>query len=278
MNEAFVATFYNFRGFPWLRLSNDRSLKACKQSSRYFASRKSPEKYPSKYSIGVEGKTTSALKVSPSLALGASAVTNKSLEYEELDANIATELVVRAKSTHMAPPTNPISPYTAPQYNQYPPQVPSQQQPPPQAQPTPHIANLITSLDGPALQKLLGAMSQNPQTPQNPQNPYQQPQQGPQQQQQQQQPDLAALLANASRQQPPQQAYPYSAQQQPQQQQYNAQAVNQAFANNPTLASLLGGAVNRGAQQSVPQPQQQFQSGQQPNYQNIMEQLGRWKQ
>ena len=170
----------------------------------------------------------------------------------------------------MAPQQNPLPAYGAPQYGQYPQQMAPQQQTQQQPQPAgPNIANLITSLDGPALQKLLGVMSQNPQTPQNPQNPYQQPQQ---------QPDLAALLSNANRQQPPQQGYPYGAQQPLQQQQYNAQAVNQAFANNSTLASLLGNAASRGPQQSMSQPQQQFQPGQQPNVQNIMEQLSRWKQ
>jgi len=112
-------------------------------------------------------------------------------------------------------------------------------------------------------------MSQNPQTPQTPQNPYQQPQQ---------QPDLAALLNSVNRQQPPQQGYPYGAQQPPQQQQYNAQAVNQAFANNPTLASLLGNAANRGPQPAMPQQQQHFQPSQQHNVQNIIDQLGRYRQ
>lgn len=198
-------------------------------------------------------------------------------EYEGLDAGVAAELVVRAKSTHMAPrapQSLPAPAYGATQYGQYPQQMLPSQQPTqqPQQAGVPNLANLITSLDGPALQKLLGAMSQNPQTPQTPQNPYQQPQQ---------QPDLAALLGNTARQPPLQQGYSYGAQQQQpaqsqQQQQYNAQAVNQAFAN-PALASLLSNANNRGAQ-PMQHPQQQYQPGQQQNVQSIMDQLNRWKQ
>jgi hypothetical protein len=223
----------------------------------------------------VEDKTTCALKASPTTETHICRLTNGHVEYEELDANIAAELVVRAKGTHMAPQQNPGPPYPGPQYGQFPQQGPPQHQPQQQAPPAgaPNLANLITSLDGPALQKLLGAMSQNPQTPQTPQNPYQQPQQP------QQQPDLAALLNSVNRQQPPQQGYPYGAQQPPQQPQYNAQAVNQAFANSPTLASLLGNAANRGPQPAMPQQQQQhFQPTQQHNVQNIIDQLGRYRQ
>lgn len=199
-------------------------------------------------------------------------LTNESVEYEELDANIAAELVVRAKSTHMAPQQNPGPPYPGPQYSQYPQQGPLQHQQQQQAPPAgaPNLAHLITSLDGPALQKLLGAMSHNPQTPQTPQNPYQQSPQPQQPHQPQQQPDLAALLNSVNRQQPPQQGYPYGAQQPPQQQQYNAQAMNQAFTNTPNLASLLGNAANRGPQPVMPQ--------QQHNVQNIIDQLGRYRQ
>lgn len=178
--------------------------------------------------------------------------------------------MVRAKATHVAPqPTQhyPAPPYSTPQYGQPPQQMPPQQQ---QQAGAPNLANLITSLDGPALQKLLGAMSQSPQTPQTPQQP---------QFQSQQQPDLTALLSGVTRQQ---QSYSYGTPQQqqqqppPQQQQYNAQALNHAFANNPALASLLANTANRGVQ--PPLPQQQYQPGQQPQVQNIMEQLNRWKQ
>ena len=189
-----------------------------------------------------------------------------------MDANIAAELVVRAKATHVAPqPTQhfPAPAYGAPQYGQRPQQIPPQQPQQPQPAGAPNLANLITSLDGPALQKLLGAMSQSPQTPQTPQHP---------QLQSHQQPDLAALLGGTNRQQLPQQSYSYGTpQHQPAQQQtYNAQALNSAFANNPALASLLTNSANRGPQPAL--PQQQYQAGQQPQVQNIVDQLNRWKQ
>lgn len=226
----------------------------------------------------MEGRTTCALKAGPPTDTHTYRLTNEHVEYEELDANIAAELVVRAKSTHMAPQQNPGPPYPGPQYSQYPQQGSLQHQPQQQAPPAgaPDFAKLITSLDGSTLQKLLDAMGQNPQAPQTPQNPYQQSQQP---QQPQQPPDLAALMNSVNRQQPAQQGYPYSAQQPPQQQQYNAQAMNQAFTNNPNLASLLGTAANRGPQPAMPQQQQQhFQPTQQHNVQNIIDQLGRYRQ
>ena len=115
-------------------------------------------------------------------------------------------------------------------------------------------------------------MSQSPHTPQTPQHPLLQSQQ---------QPDLAALLGGVPRQQPTQQGYPYVAPQQqpPQQQQYNAQAINNALASNPALASLLGNTANRPPQAPAPQqPYGHAQHAQQPHVQNIMEQLNRWKQ
>jgi len=255
-------------------------LKEYRLSLKSFVSRKSQAKSLSKYSTGVEGKTTCALKAGPTMATHVCRLANEHVEYEELDANVAAELVVRAKGTHMAPQQNSGPSYPGPQYGQYPQQGPLQHQPQQQAPPAgaPNIANLITSLDGAALQKLLGAMSQNPQTPQTTQHPYQQNHQPHQPQQPQQQPDLAALLNSVNRQQPPQQGYPYGAQQPPQQQQYNAQAVNQAFANNPTLASLLGNAANRAPQPAMPQQQQHYQPSQQHNVQNLMDQLNRYRQ
>lgn len=195
-------------------------------------------------------------------------------EYDQLDANIAAELVFRAKSTHFAPgpPRYPQAPtYGAAQYAQ-----PALQQiPPQQAQPAggpPNLANLITSMDGPALQKLLSTMQQNPQTPHTPQSS--QPPLTP---------DLASLLGNVGRQElpPQQQGYPYPQQNQhPQQQQQNAYGAaappNQAFAQNPAFASILANAGNRQAQQQG--LGQHTQAGQQQNVQNIMEQLAKWKQ
>lgn len=197
------------------------------------------------------------------------------VEYDDLETHIAAELVVRAKQTHSAPQTAqynaPQQAYGVPQYAQPIPQTMqhpvSQQQPPPAA--APNLANLITSLDGPTLQKLLGAMGQSPQTPQQHVPQLQQPVSA----------DLASLLSGAGRQQPQQPSY----QQQQQQQQmplqganpYAALAANPAFANNPGLATLLGGAAGRPQQAMMPQ-QQQPQSGQQ--VQSIMDQLAKWRQ
>lgn len=208
-------------------------------------------------------------------------VANNVSEYDELDANIAAELVIRARSTHLAPvtatapvpglgsgPYNVAPNYGPPQYGQ------NQQQAPPPQQPQsagtqPNLANLITSMDGPALQKLLGAMAQTPQSAQTPQP--QTPQQVP---------DLAALLGSVTRQLPPQQGYPYVGQQQQQQQQpqpnsYSALASNSSFVNNQAFSSLLG---NRSPEQAIPNQHQQMQPGQQHHVQNIMEQLARYKQ
>lgn len=130
-------------------------------------------------------------------------------------------------------------------------------------------------MDGPALQKLLGAMAQTPQTPQSAPNLQSQtPQQAAQI------PDLAALLGNVNRQPPPQQhqGYPFAQQQQSQPNAYPASPANTQFANNAALSSLLSNAGNRPTQHSMLSQQQQIQPGQQHHVQNIMEQLARWKQ
>ncbi|KAI4174805.1 MAG: hypothetical protein LQ343_002043 [Gyalolechia ehrenbergii] len=199
-------------------------------------------------------------------------------EYNELDAHIAAELVIRAKAARLAPPPiqQPITPsYGAPQYNRpLQPVVPQQAQQPAGA---PNIANLITSLDGPALQKLLGAMSQNPQSPHTPQ-----PGQAPTPQQPPHMPDLSSILGN-----PQQQAhqgypeYPQSGPPQTQQQSpYGVPTNGQGFANNPALASLLAnvGGNRPPVQQGLAPQQHQNQPGQQQHVQTIMEQLARWKQ
>ncbi|KAL9055231.1 MAG: hypothetical protein Q9206_003216 [Seirophora lacunosa] len=211
-------------------------------------------------------------------------------EYDELDAHIAAELVARAKATRLAPPPvrQPITPsYGAPQYGRsHQHQMPPQQMPPPhimapqqpqQAAAAPNIANLITSLDGPALQKLLGAM-QNPQSPHAPQ-----PGQAPTPQQPPHMPDLSSMLG-VSAQQQAHQGYPQYPQGGPSQSQqqspYGASANEQPFANNPVLASLFAnvGAGRQSTQQGVTHQQHQGQPGQQQHVQNLMEQLARWKQ
>lgn len=211
-------------------------------------------------------------------------------EYDQLDAGIAAELVVRAKQQRAAAPPQPPSIYGVAQY-QSAPQVPHyphpQQQPsyPPAPQPQPqqlqsptggqpNLQNLITSMDGPTLQKLLGAIGQN--------GSGQQPSQA----------DLTAILG--AQQQPPQhqpqqQGYNYAGtpQQQPPSQHYQQQAsyagsptTSNSFGNNPALAQILGTA----GLQAPPPPQQQqqlqsqYQGGGQQNVGSIIEQLTRFRQ
>lgn len=146
--------------------------------------------------------------------------------------------------------------------------------PPQQPQPSPNIANLITSLDGPALQKLLGAMAQTPQTPQTPQQGQPPPQFS----------NLSSFLGGNPQQQQAPQGYPQFSQggslqqnHQPPPSPYGPAPNGQSLANNPALASLL---ANVGANRPpLQQPgMHQGQPEQQQHVQNIMEQLSRWKQ
>ena len=195
-----------------------------------------------------------------------------SIEYEDLQANVAAELVIRAKSTHLAPapaPTQyPNGPaYSAPQYPHQAQPVHSQQAAPGGAQT--NLANLITSLDGPSLQQLLGAMAQNPQTPTNPQpNPLPLHPGQPQ--------GLASLLSNIAHQQPAQNGYQYPAGPQQQQNAYSGPASNTTFTSNPALSSLLHTPHGRPSSQGM-QAQHQ-QSGQQQSVQDIMTQLAKYPQ
>lgn len=232
-------------------------------------------------------------------------------EYEDLDAATAAEIVMRAKSTHVAPPQPQPPQYSRPSYGmpQYGPSTqqtyptqngPHQQnslQQPQVSGPPSGIANTLNTLDGPALQKLLASMSQNPQASQNPQIPQNSVLSG-------QNPDLAAILSNVTRQQfapsgPPVQGYPQQPQQgylptslpqqgylqqnsppsgyppygsSPPQQPYpqnNNQASNHNFQNNQL--------PHIGMQQANHQQQQQQQQTP-PNVQEIMAQLARYGQ
>ncbi|KAI9754086.1 MAG: hypothetical protein M4579_004869 [Chaenotheca gracillima] len=211
-------------------------------------------------------------------------------EYDDLDPNIAAELVFRAKQTHGAPaPVSYNQPqgYQAPQYGQpysTPPQTQSMPLQAPagnQGAAAPNLANLISSLDGPSLQKLLGTLQQ--QAPQLMQQQPHQHHQAPQQQSAAGMPaDLASLLGGMAR-TTPQQQQPFQPPQGPSNP-YASFASNPAFAGNPALASLLGA---NGGQQQHQQQQPPPMQHQQPSYQqaqpaqqvqNIMEQLAKWKQ
>ena len=143
--------------------------------------------------------------------------------------------------------------------------------PPQQPQSGGDLAKLITTLDGPALQNLLGAMSRTPQTPTTPQ---QYPQASPHPNQSQ---NLASLLHSVARQQPVQQGYQYG-QGQPQQQQHNAFSAptpQSPFANNPAFSSLMNNGGGRPPSQGV-SPQQQ--PAEQQNLQSMLAQLAKYKQ
>ena len=214
------------------------------------------------------------------------------LEYEDLDANVAAEIVLRAKSTHMAPPqTRPQYPpapnYPSQQYSQMNAMTPQpgtgSGYPPPQKQPQggppANVANLITSMDGPSLQKLLSSMAQNQQAPRNPLSPQSAGQPGP---------DLSALLSSVASQQgkqPGMQQQPYQPQGGPpagypaygpsppqQYQQGNGQMPGNPLQNNPALSQLLS---NRQMQPGLQSPNQQ--PPQQQNVQDIMAQLARYR-
>lgn len=225
-----------------------------------------------------------------------------SAEYEDLDANVAAEIVVRAKSTHAAPPQMrqqypPAQNYANPQLGQNVQQLPPHHGPsqpmnhqavaPQQPQlggPPPNVANLITSLDGPSLQKLLSSMAQNQQSPQNPMHPQAMPPSGPS-------PDLSALLSSVASQQHrpqggPQSPFgqhgpspggypPYGGNAHPQFPPPNGQAASPPIPNNTALSQLLMSTANRGPQPGLQSPGAQQQ--QQQNVQDIMTQLARYK-
>ena len=187
------------------------------------------------------------------------------------------------QSAHGQPPQ--ISPH----------QVYGQQPPIPNA--APNLTNAISSLDGPALQKLLGSLNQIPQHQQ------QQATQGPTQQQSPLPQDLATLLSSVARQTPqqqppgyqqpptPTQGYPYPTPSQQQQQQYplqNQSGSNSGYANNQALSQLLsrvspqsGTPVSQaqGSQTTFQgiTPQQHQQPVQQQNVQEIMAQLAKYR-
>ncbi|KAI9788095.1 MAG: hypothetical protein M1816_007227 [Peltula sp. TS41687] len=253
-------------------------------------------------------------------------------EYDNLEPYIAAELAIRARPLNVAqtPVNNTlVSPqgYQAPQYGQMFAQpsamVPASQQAQQlalgggggvaglnPAGTQPNLTNLITSLDGPALQKLLGALQQQQSggagptaTPLHHLTSQQQQQHQPVQPVAPPQPalpvDLASLFrASVAPSQPIAYAQP---QPQPQPQvQTNpyatALAANPILAANPALASFFSGTTATAAvaggmnrptagmqhqhQAGSPTTGQQQQQQQQPtsHVQNIMEQLAKWKQ
>ncbi|OOF96641.1 hypothetical protein ASPCADRAFT_206825 [Aspergillus carbonarius ITEM 5010] len=190
----------------------------------------------------------------------------RSNEYPDVEPSIAAEIVFHAQSMQRGAPPAPFTPNPA-AFGVPPLPVPAASVPPVPTVPQaplpmanqPNIANLITSLDGPTLQSLLGVLQQRPPAVPTAPQPF------PAASTPHGAADLASLLNAATR--PPVAANP---QQQLPSQPFPLQAPNAPVVSDPNLISLL--AKGLGGQQ----PQNQAAVG--PQVQNIMNQLGKWKQ
>ncbi len=193
-------------------------------------------------------------------------------EYAELEPSIAAQVVIREKAK-MVPVVQPQQrPYgQAPQ--QYGVQLPYQQ--PAQAQaapaPAPNMANILGQVDNATLQKLLASMAPKPQQAPAP-TPAPIPQ--PAAPQANSQVDLASLLGMLSKQAQPAQAAPQQLHYaQPPQQQLNGQQNGQAqYAASQQLSAMLQSAT------AAKQPQAAQSQGAQPDVNNILAQLQRFRQ
>lgn len=183
-------------------------------------------------------------------------------EYSELDLNVAAEIVLHTQNMQRSGSTNPFPPnppFTAPPFA---PGQPQQAALPQLSNPG-NVANLISTLDGPTLQSLLGALQQRQPAVQAPQQPFPAAGAG-------NTADLASLLSNATRQQNPVPPVQTNPQQPLPGQPFNLQMPGAPMVPDPNLMSLL--AKGLGGQQ----PQGQASVG--PHVQNIVNQLAKWKQ
>ncbi|KAL4913728.1 hypothetical protein BDW62DRAFT_191992 [Aspergillus aurantiobrunneus] len=184
----------------------------------------------------------------------------RSNEYPDLEPNIAADVVFQAQSLQRNIPSVPL---TSPTYGVQPlPTAPLPQAIAPALTNQPNLANAISHLDGPGLQSLLAALQQQRPPVQAAQQPF------PATTNPHPTPDLASLLSAATRQpvplHPPQQPLP--------QQQFPLQGHSTAPISDPNLLSLLAKGLG-GHHQSQGQPPMA------PNQvQNIISQLGKWKQ
>ncbi|KAL5002257.1 hypothetical protein BDV10DRAFT_191515 [Aspergillus recurvatus] len=195
----------------------------------------------------------------------------RSIEYPDLEPHMAAEIVVQAQTLQRNAPNVPLP---SPAYGV--PQLPSAPLHP--AAPTlptqPNLANAISHLDGAGLQSLLAALQQRPAVPaaQQPIPPV--PNAVPT-------PDLASLLSAATRQPAPLNPSQQSVPQQPLPQTLPQQTLpNQPFPlqshsaspiSDPNLLSLLAKGLGGHHPQGQP-PMAPHQ------VQNLMSQLGKWKQ
>src|SRR5436190_9804017 len=175
------------------------------------------------------------------------------LEYSDLDVNVAAEIVVRAQAIQHGTGLNQYPPTQTFGAAQLPPQ---QLQKPslPALGGQSTVANLLSTLDGAALQSLLGALQHNPTVIQAAQHHYSSSNSNPA--------DLASLLGNAARQNNQLQAIPATSQHSVPGPVYGLQMPNPSFMNEPNLASILAKGLER-------HPQAQQQLG--PHVKNIMD-------
>ncbi|RJE20116.1 rna-binding protein [Aspergillus sclerotialis] len=184
-------------------------------------------------------------------------------EYPEIDPNVAAEIVCHAQPMQQrsgAPAPFPPNPaFGVPPLPPPPPHIPHGPLPGvPHPQP-PNVANLISSLDGPALQSLLSTLQQRQQPVPPAQQPFPAANPAPGVA------DLASILSNATR-----QPIPGNPQHPLPPHPLGVQPSTPGVVPDPNLMSLL--AKGLGGQP----PQGQGNLG--PHVQNIVNQLSKWKQ
>lgn len=215
-----------------------------------------PDPVPGSSKVGVKGEFDVIWKPSTRLI-------SLCLEYPDLKLEVAIGMTPGRQPGRMSAAPPPYQPPGYPLPSQFPlPQVQPQM---PAALPNQNpLASLISSLDGPSLQQLLNALqqAQAPQAAQpQPQQPFSQmPATNPV--------DLASLLNNLNRMQNP--APP--AQSAPQLQSFGVPvASNPPTSTDPNMIALLAKAL------SARQPAMPNQPAN-PQLQNIVDQLAKWKQ
>ncbi|PGH36053.1 hypothetical protein GX50_01065 [[Emmonsia] crescens] len=188
-------------------------------------------------------------------------------EYSELEFSVAAEVVLHARTIHLGSASKYPS-TRVPGISQILPPPSQISRPQPSLGSNNNITNLISNLDGPALQSLLGALQHNPAALQAAQQHYA-PQGNPT--------DLASILSNFSRQQnsfapptsTPQQAPPPT---------YGLPPRFPVARSDPSLASLLAQTLGGQPLSQPPPPPPQMTPQMSPHVQSIMNQLMKWKQ
>ncbi|KAK2779863.1 hypothetical protein FQN52_002343 [Onygenales sp. PD_12] len=194
------------------------------------------------------------------------------VEYSELDLNIAAEVVLHARNVQHSSTSNRYLSTQAPPVPQIPPAPQNAFSQPPSG--TSDIANLISNLDGPALQSLLRTLQNNPAALQAAQQQYAPPGNPT---------DLASMLTNAPPPRTP--TFPPATttnKGQPLASAYGVPPTAPTIPPDANLASLLaqslGGQPTQPPSQPVPQMPPQMPSQIPPHVQSIMDQLMKWKQ